>query len=571
VLPGKIIRVDMNTEEVGGLDVFSAQTALTYDESVLKVIAVSHEETFCGFWGVLTYSIHEGTILLAWSGMGSLEGSGPMVYIDLEVLSSAEIGQSIPLHFEYFVFNEGNPFAVTKDGAISIISAPDIVLSDTPHGFGQVAIGTTKDWKLKVTNEGIEDLVVTEVLSDNVAFTVDETAFSVSPGNSVELTVTFAPLDEAQYEGILTVLSNDPDKSECNILVTGVGVRSDPDISVSPTSCDFGQVAVHGVSETELTVSNVGTEALVVTDIDATSPDFSVDKTSFTLQPDSSERVAVTCSPSAEGTTTADLVVFSNDPDEPTVTIHLLAVGVTPDVMVSISGASGNPGTSGIKVSVLLDNRSDVAGMELVVNFDPEMLTATGISTTSRSAHIPVFITNLNYGSGKVKLLIVATDGESIAHGVGSVAEILFDIDADASLGTYPVTLSDVIVGDARGNPLLTGIENGAVNIMGSTEVEGDNRSGSMPEEFALLQNGPNPFNPTTDIRYQIPDVGYSIHIALKVYNLLGQEVATLVDEIEEPGYYSVKFDSQNLASGVYFYTLKAGEFCMTRRMALIR
>ncbi len=78
------------------------------------------------------------------------------------------------------------------------------------------------------------------------------------------------------------------------------------------------------------------------------------------------------------------------------------------------------------------------------------------------------------------------------------------------------------------------------------------------PKEFKLEQNYPNPFNPTTKIRYQIPDVGTGLaQSVLKVYDILGNEVATLVNEQKEPGYYEVEFSASQFASGVYIYRLK--------------
>lgn len=89
-----------------------------------------------------------------------------------------------------------------------------------------------------------------------------------------------------------------------------------------------------------------------------------------------------------------------------------------------------------------------------------------------------------------------------------------------------------------------------------------------FPLRFTLEQNFPNPFNPTTEIRYQISNAS---DVTLKVYNVLGQEVATLVSEKKSPGKYTVNFDGSNITSGVYFYRLTAGKFVSTKRMVLIR
>jgi len=92
--------------------------------------------------------------------------------------------------------------------------------------------------------------------------------------------------------------------------------------------------------------------------------------------------------------------------------------------------------------------------------------------------------------------------------------------------------------------------------------------SGFYPQRFSLYQNYPNPFNPTTRIDYSIPKTS---HVSLKVFDLLGRVVATLVDEVQGLGFKSVEFDANGLTSGVYFYRLTAGSFFETKKLTLIR
>jgi hypothetical protein len=74
-----------------------------------------------------------------------------------------------------------------------------------------------------------------------------------------------------------------------------------------------------------------------------------------------------------------------------------------------------------------------------------------------------------------------------------------------------------------------------------------------VPEKISLSQNYPNPFNPTTRIDYEIPVTG---KVMIKIYNMLGMEIMSLVNEVKEAGYYTVEFDGSNFASGVYFYRI---------------
>jgi hypothetical protein len=77
-----------------------------------------------------------------------------------------------------------------------------------------------------------------------------------------------------------------------------------------------------------------------------------------------------------------------------------------------------------------------------------------------------------------------------------------------------------------------------------------------VPAEVVLLQNNPNPFNPTTVIRYQLPGSGIQYFVSLKVYDMLGREIVTVADGMKEAGYYSAQFDGSRLASGIYFARL---------------
>jgi photosystem II stability/assembly factor-like uncharacterized protein len=92
--------------------------------------------------------------------------------------------------------------------------------------------------------------------------------------------------------------------------------------------------------------------------------------------------------------------------------------------------------------------------------------------------------------------------------------------------------------------------------------------SGQVPSDYNLSQNYPNPFNPTTNIKFSIPRQGF---VTLKVFNSLGKEVATLVNEVTNAGTYVVDFDADNLTSGVYFYRLQSDNFTETKRMMLIK
>ena len=124
---------------------------------------------------------------------------------------------------------------------------------------------------------------------------------------------------------------------------------------------------------------------------------------------------------------------------------------------------------------------------------------------------------------------------------------------------TIAVSDPNLVLGTLNGmwrcplSQLITAVESGT----------GENQT-----EFALEQNFPQPFNPGTTIQFSIP---HESHVTLKIYNLLGQEVQTLVNGTRRAGTYDVQFDAGKLSSGVYFYTLQAGAFVQTKKMLVIK
>ena len=91
---------------------------------------------------------------------------------------------------------------------------------------------------------------------------------------------------------------------------------------------------------------------------------------------------------------------------------------------------------------------------------------------------------------------------------------------------------------------------------------------GQVPLTYALKQNYPNPFNPTTRIRYELPGAE---HVTLAVYDILGREVARLIDETQDGGYYEVPFSGERFSSGVYFYRITAGKFTSVQKMMIVK
>jgi len=181
--------------------------------------------------------------------------------------------------------------------------------------------------------------------------------------------------------------------------------------------------------------------------------------------------------------------------------------------------------------------------------------TQTGIVTAEVLNNFQVRITVAGTSS-KVGGELVDAAG-NVVSAINSTSSNPFTLTAP-SAGTYTVNAG-------YKNPTKKwGNTSAVINVTGIDE----DLIGLTPETFQLYSNYPNPFNPSTKIRYAIAKSAFT---TLKVYSLLGQEIATLINEEKAPGVYEVNFDGLNLTSGTYLYKIQAGEFSETRKMILLK
>jgi hypothetical protein len=160
--------------------------------------------------------------------------------------------------------------------------------------------------------------------------------------------------------------------------------------------------------------------------------------------------------------------------------------------------------------------------------------------------------------SGSCYLLLWYSDGDEAFLWYGGVTGKP-DWKGGPEAVNLPAGLTAVTVSDPG--------ETTNINFNITTGIADDRRNG-IPEHFALDQNYPNPFNPVTTIRYQLPETE---HVSLKVFNVLGQEVMTLVDEVQRAGYKSVDLNGARLPSGVYIYRMISGAFVTAKKLVLLK
>ena len=183
----------------------------------------------------------------------------------------------------------------------------------------------------------------------------------------------------------------------------------------------------------------------------------------------------------------------------------------------------------------------------------------------------------------KTDLLIAAIapmDGQSVAFGTPTMplqkkALLIMPLQDDLQASKAGIFRRDdeqwVYIGgkvDKKSGTIRVWVDKLGEFGLNKGDIQAIESAEAVPDKYDLAQNYPNPFNPTTTIHYDLPEAA---SVVLKVYDILGKEVATLVNDSQEAGAYDVQFDAAKLSTGVYFYTIRAGEFSMTRKMMVIK
>jgi len=174
-------------------------------------------------------------------------------------------------------------------------------------------------------------------------------------------------------------------------------------------------------------------------------------------------------------------------------------------------------------------------------------------------------------------ITIDSSDNKWIGTWVGGITKydgVNWTVYTTSNSGLPEKFVTSIVI-DGSGNKWIGTFEGGlAVHKEGGIVSVKEDKKNITPTEFSLSQNYPNPFNPVTSIQYSVIN---SQHVSLKVYDMLGNEVAMLVNEEKPPGSYQVSFNTQQttnnrqLSSGVYFYQLRTGSFVQTKKMIILK
>jgi len=231
---------------------------------------------------------------------------------------------------------------------------------------------------------------------------------------------------------------------------------------------------------------------------------------------------------------------------------------------VTVGVVSGNANTGSSKFSGGIDKVSAVRYYKVTYN------KGGGAANMKFDKFMPSYGTDDGVKAGNVNLRVAySLDERANWIGLNQTLNHVTDLSAPPTTITPDSVATPFQIDDGKSFYValarVSGTTENTLDV--GTDVEDVD---GIPSSFELLQNYPNPFNPSTQIGYKISQSSF---VTLKVYNSLGKEVATLVNEFKQPGIYKANFstDSYKLSSGVYYYTLKAGNYIQTKKMLLIK
>ena len=327
--------------------------------------------------------------------------------------------------------SSNDPNSATNTLSVSIIvqppPVPAIAVQQTPVNFGTIVAGQTSQQKITIRNTGTAPLEITGIESDVSGLTFDTTMFTVEPGGSRTVTITFPSSTAGTFSGNITISSNDPDRATQTLSVSViVQPPPTPAIAVPQTAVDFGTVAFAQTVQQKITIQNTGTAPLEITGIESDVSGLTFEPSEFTLAPNGSQTVTITFPSSTAGEFSGNINILSNDPDRATQTLSVSVIVQPPPVPViavqqtavdfgTVEAAQTvqqtftvkNTGTAPLEITGI---ESDVSGL----TFEPSMFTLA----PDGSQMVTVTLPNATEGTLSGSISILSNDPERAKHTV---------------------------------------------------------------------------------------------------------------------------------------------------------
>jgi hypothetical protein len=561
-----------NGEWVGyDIDTLTTNNVAPYGNEVILGVDAIHFEGRSGInFGIIVDNLNETNvdIVPSWASVGatpfiSFDFSPGWLSFDLQTgVIPAGSSQEIMATFnatgmlggEYFsdiVFFSNDPLDpnYSISAQMSLTGIPEIYVSDETVDFGISYVDYSDQTFFVLENTGTDLLEIENITTDSENLTVDVTTLEIHPLEIDSIELSLLGTDLGDFSANVMITSNDPDQPTLTVPVTSI-ILVAPNIGTDPEAFDLTVESGETISEI-LTIANTGGSDL----------DFDVEVEYTNRDQDGGGH---------DGLLTNTVLQISIITDDwPTETSW--------DLYTS----------SGEYIDGIV--QGDLQWTNTETTWDVELQPGDYVFTIYDAYSDGICC---GYGNGEYNLYL---DGSLIASGgeFGASESVPFSSGGSAWLSIDPS--SGVVAADASIDIMLNvdassleadnynseifiisnDPDNGYVSIPLSVTVNGMSSEDDalLPEEFALHQNYPNPFNPVTTLRYDLPE---NSMVNIKVYDMLGREVRTLVNQVQDAGFKSIMWDATNdygksVSAGIYLYQIQAGDFIQTEKMVLLK
>jgi len=615
--------------DLTGLNVTSYQFTMNYDKNIVEVTGIETADTKSSV-GQIQYNADQanGKLLVAWANNTALTGSGTLLKIKI-TFKAAGMTDLDPVPF---MFNAGVPAAVITKGKVTAatiqVYVDDVTTSGLTTEF-KIPIKTTAlitaDNVLSFDFTGTFDAAKLELTGFDLVGTKGEGGQGVINYNNTTGTVNFAWAKataitgegvlvylkaKAKVKGIQTVgLTTFKYNAGLPVVVTRNGV-----ITVTNNKPAFASP-----TQALTTAENAALSfTAVATDGDADVLTYTATGTAITAGATVSTAGVFAWTPSyTQAGTYAAVITATDGSDVATLTLNITVTDVNRTPTISLTPAGPYNATEGVAFNIKAtgadvdtDNTVTLSATGVpsgaVWNagtgdfaWTPNFTQAGGYSVVftvkdsknaTASVTAAITVTNVNgaprfdvAGAKQMPDTTIWTgknfvftykaidpQGDPVSYYLVQPApENAVMVPSTGVFGWRPVNAQGnkkhYIVVAASDGILTTNSRIATINVLYDTDVE---KEAGVPTSFELYQNYPNPFNPTTNIKYALPKES---RVRINVFNILGQEVATLVNSVMPAGYHSVDFKANNIPSGMYIYKIETESFSQVKKMLLMK